>query len=55
MSDNTSEVRAALDAGMRAFVVQRPGNPPLELMGNASGLHVVDSFEQVEVRPRATT
>jgi enolase-phosphatase E1 len=51
LSDNVKEVRAALEAGMRACVVRRPGNPPLAEMGGASGLYVIDSFEQVKVRP----
>jgi enolase-phosphatase E1 len=51
LSDNVKEVRAALEAGMRACVVQRPGNPPLAEMGDANELDVIDSFEQVKVRP----
>jgi enolase-phosphatase E1 len=53
LSDNVREVRAALEAGMRACVVRRPGNPPLGEMGGADGLEVVDSFEEVKVRPGA--
>jgi enolase-phosphatase E1 len=54
LSDNVKEVRAALEAGMRACVVRRPGNPPLAEMGGASELDVIDSFEQVKVRPEVS-
>lgn len=29
LSDNVKEVEAAIDAGMKALVVDRPGNAPL--------------------------
>lgn len=50
LSDNVREVRAALEAGMRAFAVVRPGNPPLAETGNPDGLEVIRSFEEVKVR-----
>jgi enolase-phosphatase E1 len=51
LSDNVKEVRAALEASMRACVVRRPGNPPLAEMGDASELDVIDNLELVKVRP----
>jgi len=47
------EVRAALEAGMRACVVVRPGNPSLDSTGNPDGLDVIRSFEEVKIRPGA--
>ncbi|KIV84274.1 2,3-diketo-5-methylthio-1-phosphopentane phosphatase [Exophiala sideris] len=46
LSDNVKEVRASIEAGMIAKVVDRPGNAPLS---DADGkeLEVVESFEQL--------
>lgn len=46
LSDNVFEVRAALEAGMRACVVLREGNAPLG-EGDRLGLQVVEGFEEV--------
>jgi enolase-phosphatase E1 len=53
LSDNVREVRAALEAGMRACAAVRPGNPSLDSTGNPGGLDVIRSFEEVKVRPGA--
>lgn len=46
LSDNVREVEAAREAGMRACVVQRPGNA--ELAADVRGrLEVVESFEEL--------
>jgi enolase-phosphatase E1 len=46
LSDNVREVEAAREAGMRACVVQRPGNA--ELAEDVRGrLEVVESFEEL--------
>lgn len=46
LSDNVREVEAAREAGMRACVVQRPGNA--ELPEDVRGrLEVVESFEEL--------
>lgn len=50
LSDNVKEVKAAIEAGMRAYVVVREGNAPLDLVGEAKGLRVVRNFEEVKVR-----
>lgn len=48
LSDNVREVRAALEAGMKAIVVDRPGNA--ELLGcEREEYEVVTSFEQIRL------
>lgn len=51
LSDNAREVRAALEAGMRACAVVRQGNPLLASTGNPDGLYVIHGFEELKVRP----
>jgi enolase-phosphatase E1 len=48
LSDNVLEVRAALEAGMRACVVVREGNAPLG-EGDRLGLTVVEGFGEVVI------
>jgi enolase-phosphatase E1 len=43
LSDNLSEVSAALESGMRSLPVMRPGNPPLP-QDNHLARHVVADF-----------
>lgn len=43
-SDNVAEVGAAIEAGMRAVVVQRPGNADLT-EEQVEGLTVLKTFE----------
>lgn len=47
LSDNVNEIRAAKDAGMKAIVVERPGNAPLSDRDRAQ-LDVVQSLEEIE-------
>ena len=30
LSDNINEVNAAIEAGMKSYIVIRPGNPPID-------------------------
>ncbi|KAI0426133.1 enolase-phosphatase E1 [Xylaria sp. FL1042] len=46
LSDNTNEVDAAIAAGMRSMVVQRPGNPELP-PGVIGRLPVIETFGQI--------
>jgi len=48
LSDNVNEVRAAIEAGMASFVVDRPGNAPLAETDREE-LIIVESLEQVEL------
>ncbi len=48
LSDNVKEVRAAIVAGMRAVVVNRPGNAPLS-EDDKEEFEIVESFEQLEL------
>ncbi|KIW82920.1 2,3-diketo-5-methylthio-1-phosphopentane phosphatase [Fonsecaea pedrosoi CBS 271.37] len=48
LSDNVNEVRAAIQAGMKAAVVDRPGNAPLSDT-ERDEFEVVESFEQIEL------
>lgn len=47
LSDNVKEVEAALQAGMRSFVVQRPGNAELS-EEDRENYRVIDSFDELE-------
>lgn len=47
-SDNVAEVRAALAAGLRAFVVDKPGNAPLS-EGDREELTVIKSLTDAQV------
>ncbi|KIX97849.1 uncharacterized protein Z520_06627 [Fonsecaea multimorphosa CBS 102226] len=49
LSDNVNEVRAAIQAGMKAAVVDRPGNAPLSDQ-ERDEFEVVESFEEIELR-----
>ena len=49
LSDNVHEVQAALDAGMKAIVVDRPGNADLSNDDRRSHL-VVGSLEEIRLR-----
>ncbi|KAM0714072.1 hypothetical protein Q7P37_011036 [Cladosporium fusiforme] len=46
LSDNVKEVDAAVAAGMKSLVVDRPGNAPLSAE-DRSRLEVVDTFEKI--------
>lgn len=48
LSDNVSEIRAALQADMHAIVVDRPGNAPLS-DADKHELGVVESFDQLQL------
>ena len=48
LSDNVNEISAAIEAGMQAVVVDRPGNAPLS-EADRKGLTIVDSFEQLDL------
>ena len=48
LSDNVKEVRAAIEAGMQAVVVDRPGNAPLS-EDDQEEFEIVESFEQLEL------
>ncbi|OAP56012.1 2,3-diketo-5-methylthio-1-phosphopentane phosphatase [Fonsecaea erecta] len=48
LSDNVNEVRAAIKAGMKAAVVDRPGNAPLS-DEEREEFDVVESFEEIEL------
>lgn len=50
-SDNVNEVKAAKQAGMDAFVVDRPGNAPLS-EGDRKEFTVVTSLDQVNLSDR---
>jgi enolase-phosphatase E1 len=50
LSDNVNEVKAAIEAGMKAWVVVREGNAEIDWEGEGKGLSVVRSFEEVGVR-----
>ncbi|KAI1107245.1 enolase-phosphatase E1 [Jackrogersella minutella] len=47
LSDNTKEVDAAIEAGMRSVVVQRPGNSPLP-PEVSQRLHVIETFDSLD-------
>ncbi|KAK6371484.1 enolase-phosphatase E1 [Exophiala oligosperma] len=47
LSDNVKEVRAALEASMKAVVVDRPGNAPLS-EEDRKGLDIIESFEYLD-------
>jgi len=47
LSDNVKEVRAAIEAGMSSFVVDRPGNAPLT-EEDRKELVVVTSLEEIK-------
>ncbi|KIW48923.1 2,3-diketo-5-methylthio-1-phosphopentane phosphatase, variant 2 [Exophiala oligosperma] len=47
LSDNVKEVRAALEASMKAVVVDRPGNTPLS-EEDRKGLDIIESFEYLD-------
>lgn len=46
LSDNVKEVEAAKDAGMRSFVVQRPGNADLP-EGTEHSHTIIHSFDEI--------
>lgn len=48
LSDNVSEVEAALDAGMDAILIDRPGNAPVSREDKIQ-YGAVDSFEEIEL------
>ncbi|KAK7887757.1 enolase-phosphatase E1 [Exophiala xenobiotica] len=48
LSDNVKEVHAAIEAGMHAVVVTRPGNAPLS-EDEEKEFEIVESFEQLEL------
>jgi enolase-phosphatase E1 len=48
LSDNVKEVDAAIAAGMRSIVVDRPGNAPLA-DADRQRLKVVESFNDLEL------
>jgi len=48
LSDNVAEIRAAMSAAMKAFVVDRPGNAPLTAKDREE-LVVVTNFEQIDL------
>lgn len=52
-SDNVAEVRAALAAGLKAYVVVKPGNAPLE-EGDEKELTVIKSFAEAKFDPTKT-
>ncbi|KAF2397207.1 2,3-diketo-5-methylthio-1-phosphopentane phosphatase [Trichodelitschia bisporula] len=47
LSDNVNEIRAALEAGMQALVVDRPGNAPLT-EADRQELSIINSLDEVE-------
>lgn len=47
LSDNVKEIAAAKEAGMEAFVVDRPGNAPLSEEDRASHRVIANGFEEV--------
>jgi len=47
LSDNVTEVRAALKAGLQSLVVDRPGNAPLT-KEDRKELSIITSFDQLE-------
>lgn len=47
LSDNVSEVDAAIQAGMQSVVVQRPGNAPLPVE-IPKRLRVIETFESLD-------
>ncbi|GAB7340716.1 hypothetical protein MBLNU457_7101t2 [Dothideomycetes sp. NU457] len=49
LSDNVKEVRAAREAGMRALLVERPGNAPVS-QEERRELGAVESLAEVEIR-----
>ena len=49
LSDNVREVRAAREAGMRALIVERPGNAVVS-EEDRKELGAVESLEEVEIR-----
>jgi len=49
LSDNVKEVRAAREAGMRALIVDRPGNAPVS-QEDRRELGAVESLQEVEIR-----
>jgi enolase-phosphatase E1 len=49
LSDNVKEVDAAIAAGMRSKLVDRPGNAPLSDV-DRDRLEVVESFEEINLR-----
>ncbi|KAL1583058.1 hypothetical protein WHR41_08447 [Cladosporium halotolerans] len=48
LSDNVKEVEAALSAGMKSLVVDRPGNAPLS-DEDKNRFKVIESFEQISL------
>ncbi len=48
LSDNVKEVRAAIEAKLRAVMVDRPGNAPVS-HPDREELDVVESFEQLDL------
>jgi len=48
LSDNVKEVRAALAAGMKSLVVDRPGNTPLE-EDDKRELYIITNFKDIEI------
>lgn len=48
LSDNVKEIKAALQAGMKAVVVDRPGNAELS-QDDRKVYEVVTSFDQIQV------
>lgn len=49
LSDNVKEVRAAREAGMRALLVDRPGNAPVSVEDRRE-LGAVESLAEIEIR-----
>ena len=49
LSDNVKEVKAAREAGMRALLVDRPGNAPVS-QEDRRELGAVESLQEVEIR-----
>lgn len=48
LSDNVAEVKAAIEAGMQSYIVQRPGNA--ELPAGAEGQYrVIRSFDELDL------
>ena len=52
LSDNVTEVDAAVAAGMKAFLVDRPGNAPLSNLDKVR-LSIVSSVDQINLAPIA--
>lgn len=48
LSDNVKEVEAAISAGMKSLVVDRPGNAPLSAE-DRNRFKVIESFEQISL------